>query len=138
MTNPRVPTDGKVTLTVAVDAWVVPVSVTGIDWFAPPSDSRYIVTVEVIGTLVAVITTGTGELEFMVASGKLNGLALMAMPPMLVTLMTGRGAVGRFRAKGTEVSSGPLPTLLLKLIVPASRRARPLPGAVRQLLPPPP
>jgi len=90
-------------LTVAVDDWALPTSVTGIAWFAPPSESKYIVTVEVTGTLVAVITTGTGELELMVASGKLKGLALMVMPPMLVTLMTGRGVVGRFSALGAEV-----------------------------------
>jgi hypothetical protein len=44
------------------------------------------------------MTTGTGVVEVIVASGKLKGLALIATPLMLATVITGGGTFGRFRA----------------------------------------
>jgi hypothetical protein len=90
------------------------------------------------GTLVALITTGTGVVELIVVSGKLNGFALIGIPLMLVTVIAGGGTVGRFNEKGRDVTTGPLPLLPIpeKVESFASSRANPGCGAVLQSAPP--
>ena len=57
--------------------------------------------------MVACITTGTAEPVLIVVSGKLKGLALIVTPLILATVITGGGAVGRFKENGNEVTRGP-------------------------------
>ncbi len=95
-------------------------------------------TFDAIGTLVAFITTGIGEVLFIVASGKLNGLALMVMPLMLATVIVGGGRVGRLSAKGTEkIGVAPVTWSAPKEIELDSKRTRPGDPALQPPQPPP-
>jgi len=68
-----------------------------------PFSSRIVsVIVAVDGMLVVCTTTGMGELELIVISGKLLGFGVMAVPFMLITCAAGAGAVGRNNGKGVD------------------------------------
>jgi hypothetical protein len=80
----------------------VPLSVNGIVWSGVVSLKMYRLPVVPGGMKVPDIVIGTAEAVVIVVSGNVKGLALIAVPLILVTLTPEAPPTGRARLYGTE------------------------------------
>src|SRR5205807_1955752 len=103
---------GNVMVALQVDCWNVPCKAEQLTvWSVLVSDITMILGMVPIGMNCACTFTVTGVEELIVASGKLNGLALIGIvtPPTtrLVTLSPLGGAVGGTTMNGADVTRRP-------------------------------